>query len=1038
MDNRRKETVLLLLDSLVNGRDIHLTQQKLSEHSSLSGYGMVLLSIFCNGCANSLVRQQSGILLKNFLSQNWENDRIDEKEKNAIKAQILNEELFGDKNANIRKTTAMIISVLAEFDFPEKWNNLLSVILSFIDKACNEKNILLLSGSIQCLAYFVENICDLQIPTIAPLLFPLLLQICSECSIENNIRFNALSVYHTLLCITLEMRIINPNLTKQLINPTILKYLQWINDDVLKSQNIQNIKLQSLSLNILNDITKSYSLSIVNCLPTVLSSVWKLMIFYSDHRDRNSADLDIYEFYDNAFIWIHSILRHKRREIGHLLDDKLNDICVLYIKLLTISDNDNDLHSFMHSPNEFIFNEENVCFQNNLRGLIRNVVRNTLEIRPRTGYYSLLQSAKRSLSASGSTPSVFHRESVLLIFGILAEFKHKQKNKSRSRCFKKDFKMEHFLQSVLWNDLHQNNDLLQFRALWTLNKFIFSLNTDAKQQILPQICESMKSTNPLCIRYEAIKCFESIALCDDMPIAPLLNGVVPLLCHLLTKMNDLTLKYLLKCLCSIIKHNAVKCREYESQIIPLIIGLWSKYCLNHDTTHYIKQLISISVTNNPNNLNIIQQIIPTISKILENTPNCDVSVTNCSLEIMYILMRHKQSFLDDQLNHIYYEQFLPQILELVYGTTDCEQMNIGMKILCLLISNGGANCTESINSICKIISKYLAHDIADSSVGVTIGPLINQFIVNLKCDTPTLNNLVFAVINRIDSCSTATLRNQLLFVFPTLIHQHGDVQIIDFLAVHNKLNSILNLWCSNHNDLIYPYYKKSSVMALAKILQSKAYDGKVSALSFDGYPIINIHAPRASRSRQCVLQFTKMPFYVKFFQILIDTFRDLVSCHHCDNSHEDEDENENDNEQYIEELDYKNDQETEEEEEDDDEYNPDAESEEEEEEEEEESEGEGLQREQEEDVKALQKQQKQHLTLLNTNVGSLQNPPTNIIEREFEHCPQAVNDQIFYMDFEKWAKEFSQTVSNQNGNAFQNMISMLNESDKQILRKILG
>merc|ERR1712129_370777 len=132
-------------------------------------------------------------------------------------------------------------------------------------------------------------------------------------------------------------------------------------------------------------------------------------------------------------------------------------------------------------------------------------------------------------------------------------------------------------------------------------------------------------------------------------------------------------------------------------------------------------------------------------------------------------------------------------------------------------------------------------------------------------------------IDRINNCLTATLRNQLLLVFARLIHEYGDVQIIEFLAKHKKLSNILTFWCSNHNDFIYPYYKKMSVTALAKIMQ--ANHKLIAPLSFDGYPIINMNAPRSMRSRSQRLQFTQMPFVVKYFQILIDTFRDLVDCH---------------------------------------------------------------------------------------------------------------------------------------------------------------
>merc|ERR1719461_2564562 len=150
-----------------------------------------------------------------------------------------------------------------------------------------------------------------------------------------------------------------------------------------------------------------------------------------------------------------------------------------------------------------------------------------------------------------------------------------------------------------------------------------------------------------------------------------------------------------------------------------------------------------------------------------------------------------------------------------------------------------------IQYFCKIISKFLSAKIPEGASNGA-GPLINQLVINLKCalNESMFTTLLLTIIERINSCLTATLRNQLLLVFARLIHEYGDAQIIDFLAKHNKLENILTFWCSNHNDFIYPYYKKLSVVALSKMVQSN--HKMLGTLQFNGYPIINIHAPRAS------------------------------------------------------------------------------------------------------------------------------------------------------------------------------------------------
>jgi len=1040
MATNQKQQVLSLLHSLVKGQNIAATEKKLDEFSKSAGYGMLLLSIFSNqsGPFDDLIRHQTGILLKNFLSKKWESGCIGNEEKSAIKKNILNKALFQDQNANIRKTTALIVSVLAELDYPENWTNLLNVILSMVKDACNQQNVLLLSGSIDVLKYFVEHICDLQLPTIGPVLFPLLLKICRIDKLDIQIRNNALSVYHNLLVISLEIRMINPNLTKQLINPTLLKWLEFIND-VLSNVNPTLLPLQSLSLQILNEVTKSYSLAILQCLQRILGSTWKLMLFYSEKRMEMEDD-DIYKFFDSAFCWILTILKHKRSEISNLLDDKLNDISSLIVKLLNYSQEDMD--SFIETPNEFMEREETIHYSNSLRALTRSTLLSVLEVRPRTGYCSFLQSGKRTLSSSSI--SMFDREAVLLVFGYLAT--------SNQSSTTKTFVIEDFLKDILWSDLKNAQcPLLQFRALSTLNKFVSSLNSDAKVKVIPQIVQLMKSTNPLCIRYAAFKCFESIMLCNNDrdsskhigSVDKLLDGVMPMLCHLLTKMDETTIKYGLKVLASIIRCNKEKCSEYEKEIIPLVIDLWSKHCLSQDITRYIKKVISVYASIDLCRDVVIKGVIPTIDKIL-NTKDCDVSVTNCSLQIMHILMMNsfkKQSNGDIQM--VYYNKFLPQVLKLVYNAADCEMMNICAKILCLLIENnpqfiiqGKVNGKQSIiENLCQIISKFLSPNIPEEASN-GVGPLINQLVMNLKSalNDSMFTNLLLTIISRIDSCSTATLKNQLLLIFARLVLEYGDVPIIEFLAKHRKLESVLTLWCSNHNDFIYPYYKKLSVVALSKMVQSN--HKMLGTLQFNGYPIINIHAPRASRSRSRAqpLQFTKMVFPVKFFQILVNTFRDLVANEEDEESIDTDIDEDEDNPDYVDEVDYKTQTEDEDEEyvpdddgesEDDESYNP--------------EDGSSGEEDDVDDRKGDDKNGNMLLQVGNGGTRSMTNSTSrkNIVKDiQLELCPEARKDKIFYMEFGQWATEFTRKYSTQK-QAFQVVISQLNEVDRHILKRIV-
>eukprot|EP00485_Elphidium_margaritaceum_P008315 CAMPEP_0202689272 /NCGR_PEP_ID=MMETSP1385-20130828/4570_1 /ASSEMBLY_ACC=CAM_ASM_000861 /TAXON_ID=933848 /ORGANISM="Elphidium margaritaceum" /LENGTH=1069 /DNA_ID=CAMNT_0049344383 /DNA_START=42 /DNA_END=3251 /DNA_ORIENTATION=+ len=1066
----QREEMLHLLDALVNGKsndDIQTAHNKLLTASQNNGYVVSLLSVFCDASAttNPFVRQQSGILLKNFIVDNWEkNGVLNETQRMSLKQSICSEALLSDANSKIRETTALIISYLAEYDYPEKWPNLLDIILSSINTACTQRNMLLLCGSITTLKQFIEHISHLQLPQIMPVLIPLIYSILSEQSIQNvQIRLDLLSIYQFLLSLCAETNY------KQ-IHPSAASILNFINFHILGVKRQEFIDLQVLSISILCDVLKTKvflkQLPLPN-LQKLLVSVWDLMLFYSDRVSVHDAAADeqlldaLNTFYSVSFDLFAIVFKHKKSGISTMLDDKLNDICTLVLKLLVLGDDDR--YSFEHSPNEFLMHEENVNFANSVRSTVRNVMLSILDIRPRTGYYALLQTAKKQ-----------QHEANVLVFGYLAP--HYQTHKKSG-----DLKMEQFLQKIIGGD-HGSDPMLIYRILWTLHKFISSLNMTAKQQICGKVLNCMKADNPICIRYQAVKCFESLllSLSNDAAqhdeqlsaVRAMLNEtlpcVMPLICQLLTSLNDLTMSYILRSLASIVNtvhviqvdrnnnnNNNSSCSssKFAFEIVSLLIKLWPSYYLNQDIMFEVKHLIKICVTHSyaddRRNLNNI--VLPMVLDILKNrsSKECDDCVVHNALQILHILVADlAQKGEHDQISRVYYEQFLPLVLQLLLSAentgndndsdSDSDIIKEALRILCVLINHnpqlivsGKLGDTPFVQHICRIISRFLSLQM-DDDASLGIASLISQLVINLKCalNDTLFTDLLMTIVAKMESCRLRSLKNELLLIFPRLMHQYDAVQIVQFLANHHKLQQVMVLWCANHGDFIYPYYKKLSVMALAKLLSTSVANQSVYALlqnlSFDGYAIIDVHAPRVSRSRKQTIKFTQMPFIVKFFQILVDTFRDLVDVENEFDDVDDYDDDDDDDDDEFDET------ETEVDEDDDDEYEPTAEDEQADESDDEDESEYGC------DEEQLLPTSADH-AVLKRGKNKPRKSKSNgaVCDSELEQCPEAKKDPIYDMNFEQWSKTFAKQIAQQNAQAFQGIISMLNEKDRSILQHIL-
>merc|ERR1712129_74260 len=217
-------------------------------------------------------------------------------------------------------------------------------------------------------------------------------------------------------------------------------------------------------------------------------------------------------------------------------------------------------------------------------------------------------------------------------------------------------------------------------------------------------------------------------------------------------------------------------------------------------------------------------------------------------------------------------------------------------------------------------------------------------------------------------------------------------------------------------------------------------DSLIATIAFDGYPIINIHAPRAPRSRSTRMQYTQMPFAVKFMQLLIHTFRDLVETEEegfedvgSEETFGDEDEDDELAEDEVQEMKFK--AQGQQSDCDDDEYNPEEEGDSEEEDDDADYEEEADDDDEDgREVAQVEQGGGDNVRLLqSTKTMSHCQSKGSLKDIELEQCPEAANDQIFKMDFGKWCREFTQNMSKQNGNAFQGVVSMLNEADRRLL-----
>ena len=163
--------------------------------SGFAGYSSLLLSLLSPPAVAAVpphLQTFAALLLKQHVHTHWSEAAdnfvapvVPEQEKDGLRGAML--PLLASPSRPLRRQIAAAIAAIAEFDFPERWPALLPDILGVLAQSQaaaaagaqpSPEMSALLTGSMEVLVSFCEEMTDEQMTSAVPHLFPALLQLC--------------------------------------------------------------------------------------------------------------------------------------------------------------------------------------------------------------------------------------------------------------------------------------------------------------------------------------------------------------------------------------------------------------------------------------------------------------------------------------------------------------------------------------------------------------------------------------------------------------------------------------------------------------------------------------------------------------------------------------------------------------------------------------------------------------------------------------------------------------------------------------------
>eukprot|EP00126_Sphaerothecum_destruens_P012605 Sdes_comp21602_c0_seq1m20200 len=183
------ESIRTLLDSNDLAARNKCEAELLSAQNAFPDFGVILAKMLASTNATFPQRQMVAILLKQYVNAHWSpiSEKFTGPEVSASMKQQIKHLLIpqlAESNSKIRNSVAHVISLLAAWDWPEQWPELIPRLISFL--TIENPNPDVVDGCLLVFIEFCHEITDMQISSLLPVLFPPLLAIFCKYSSETH------------------------------------------------------------------------------------------------------------------------------------------------------------------------------------------------------------------------------------------------------------------------------------------------------------------------------------------------------------------------------------------------------------------------------------------------------------------------------------------------------------------------------------------------------------------------------------------------------------------------------------------------------------------------------------------------------------------------------------------------------------------------------------------------------------------------------------------------------------------------------------
>ncbi|KAJ4894669.1 ARM repeat superfamily protein [Raphanus sativus] len=861
---------------------------------------------FAETSLNQASLQPAAVLLKQFIKKHWrENEEdfeyplVSNEEKALIRGLLMGS--LDDSHRKICTAISMDISSIATYDWPEDWPELLPFLLKLIS---DQNNINGVHGALRCLALLSGDLDDKDVPTLVPVLFPCLHAVVSSPqSYDKYMRGKALSIFYSCISVLGAMSGVYKTETTSLVTPLLkvwMNQFSLILEHPVQPDDPDDWSLRMEVLKCLNQFVQNFPFLMDSELIAIMRPLWhtfesSLQVYlqasiegaedsYDGRYDSDGEEKSLDTFVIQLFEFLSTIVSSRR--LAKVIAGNVREMVFQTVAFMQVTEQ--QVHTWSMDVNQFVADEDESSFSCRISGIL--LLEEVVNTFGREGINAVVDAAGKRFHESqnekiAGSPSWWRiREAALFALASLADQLVDTEDLGTDPA-----NLAKFVEQLIMEDTgtgYHECPFLYARIFTAVAKFSSEINPGILEHFLNAAVRAINMDVPPPVKVGA--CRALLQLLPDMNrsvILPQIMNLFSSLTDLLHQASDETLILVLETLQQAIKAGHEASASIESIISPVILNVWVAHVsdpfISIDTIDVLE-----AIKNSPGCLHpLTSRILPFIGPALNKPHQQSEGLVSGSLDLLTMLLKGAPG----DIVKTAYEFCFDAVIRIILHSEDNSELQNGTECLAAFISSGGQELLSwsgdpgfTMRSLLDAASRLLNPDL-ECSGSLFAGKYILQLILHLPSEmAPHVQDLVAALVRRMQSAEISGFRSSLLLIFARLVHMSfpNVDQFINLLVSvpadghENSFAYVITEWTKQQGEIQGAYQIKVTCSALALLLSTR--HSEFAKVNVPGNQIqSNSGITTRSKAKSAPEQWTIIPLPMKILALLADTLIEI-------------------------------------------------------------------------------------------------------------------------------------------------------------------